>query len=318
MKAGVSAKEPSDARRSRQLGLGAVLLAGAVGRQSGLAPPGGRGRGFRRRRDRCAGRGLRPEPGHRLAPPHHAGGPRPRGATVRPAVWTSGPAARRHRALGRLRRGAARRAPGPGERGPPDRRDRGSRGAARGSLTYVDEVAPRSCRRAGPVSTVACTRPRPARCCSRSPPRQKLSRCCRGLPAFTDSTMTAPRGARRRARRHPGPRLRDLRGRVASRPRGVRAGARPQRSSLAVLSIWGPRERVPEQTFARLGAMALQAARQVAGRARGPRRQLAGRPSGRTPARPSHSDGDRRTSHNSCDSPTRGVTARHGCVLRTG
>jgi DNA-binding IclR family transcriptional regulator len=34
---------------------------------------------------------------------------------------------------------------------------------------------------------------------------------------------------------------------------------------VAVLSIWGPADRVPERAFPRFGAMAVQAAREVGG-----------------------------------------------------
>ena len=86
------------------------------------------------------------------------------------------------------------------------------------------------------------------------------------LPAFTDTTITrrealAAELAATRARGYG-----TCAGELESSLYGVSApvldrAGRP----LAVLSIWGPRDRVPEQPFAELGAIAVQAARQVGG-----------------------------------------------------
>jgi DNA-binding IclR family transcriptional regulator len=84
------------------------------------------------------------------------------------------------------------------------------------------------------------------------------------LPAFTDATITAPDAlaaelAATRARGYG-----TCAGELESSLYGVSApvldrGGRP----LAVLSIWGPKDRVPETTFPQLGDVVVRAAREV-------------------------------------------------------
>ncbi len=137
-----------------------------------------------------------------------------------------------------------------------------------GGLTYVDEVRPTAVLTAGWLGrTVPLHATSTGKALLAFLPAAEVSRVlAEELSAFTDATITSPEAlaaelAATRARGYG-----TCAGELESSLYGVSApvldrSGRP----LAVLSIWGPRERVPEQTFARLGAMAVQAARQVAG-----------------------------------------------------
>src|SRR5689334_6709029 len=137
-----------------------------------------------------------------------------------------------------------------------------------GGLTYVDEVRPTAVLTAGWLGrTVPLHATSTGKALLAFLPAAEVSQVLAGeLRAFTDATITSPEAlaaelAATRARGYG-----TCAGELESSLYGVSApvldrGGRP----LAVLSIWGPRERVPEQTFARLGAVVVEAARQVGG-----------------------------------------------------
>ena len=153
-----------------------------------------------------------------------------------------------------------------------------------GGLTYVDEVRPTAVLTAGWLGrTVPLHATSTGKALLAFLPAAEVSRVlAEELPAFTDATITTPEAlaaelAATRARGYG-----TCAGELESSLYGVSApvldrSGRP----LAVLSIWGPRERVPEQTVRAVGGH--RRAGRPAGRrrARGARRQLAGRPSGR-------------------------------------
>jgi DNA-binding IclR family transcriptional regulator len=137
-----------------------------------------------------------------------------------------------------------------------------------GGLTYVDEVTPPAVLTASWLGrTVPLHATSTGKALLAFLPAPEVRRVlAAALPAFTDSTITTPEAlaaelAATRARGYG-----TCAGELESSLYGVSAPVldrigRP----LAVLSIWGPRDRVPEETFARLGAVVRQAARQVAG-----------------------------------------------------
>ena len=136
-----------------------------------------------------------------------------------------------------------------------------------GGLTYVDEVTPAAVLTA---SWLGRTVPLHATSTGKAllaflPPAELRRVLPSALHGFTDTTITGGHGARRGAGRHPRPRLRHVRGRAGvGVVRRVGTGARPLRpSDRGAVSIWGPKDRVPEQRFAELGPIAVAAAREV-------------------------------------------------------
>jgi DNA-binding IclR family transcriptional regulator len=135
-----------------------------------------------------------------------------------------------------------------------------------GGLTYVDEVTPTAVLTASWLGrTVPLHATSTGKALLAFLPAGEVRRVLAGeLPAFTDATITAPDAlatelAATRARGYG-----TCAGELESSLYGVSApvldrSGRP----LAVLSIWGPKDRVPETTFAELGAVVVQAARQV-------------------------------------------------------
>jgi len=135
-----------------------------------------------------------------------------------------------------------------------------------GGLTYVDEVTPTAVLTASWLGrTVPLHATSTGKALLAFLPAGEVRRVLAGeLPAFTDATITAPDAlaaelAATRARGYG-----TCAGELESSLYGVSApvldrSGRP----LAVLSIWGPRDRVPEHTFAELGVVVVQAAREV-------------------------------------------------------
>ena len=133
-------------------------------------------------------------------------------------------------------------------------------------LTYVDEVTPTAVLTASWLGrTVPVHATSTGKALLAFLPAGEVRRVLAGeLPAFTDATITAPDSlaaelAATRARGYG-----TCAGELESSLYGVSApvldrGGRP----LAVLSIWGPKDRVPEQRFAELGPIAVAAAREV-------------------------------------------------------
>jgi DNA-binding IclR family transcriptional regulator len=137
-----------------------------------------------------------------------------------------------------------------------------------GGLTYVDEVTPTAVLTASWLGrSVPLHATSTGKALLAFLPAAEVGRVlAEELTAFTDATITTPEAlaaelAATRARGYG-----TCAGELESSLYGVSApvldrSGRP----LAVLSIWGPGNRVPEQTFAQLGALAVQAARQIAG-----------------------------------------------------
>lgn len=136
-----------------------------------------------------------------------------------------------------------------------------------GCLTYVDEVTPHSVLAASwlgrsvPVHATSTGKALLAAL----PPHEAQRMIDGPLTAYTDTTITEPgeldaEVARTRARGYG-----TCRGELEKNLNGVSApvlglGGRP----LAVVSIWGPSGRVREDSFERLGAVAVRAAAEVA------------------------------------------------------
>ena len=149
-----------------------------------------------------------------------------------------------------------------------------------GGLTYVDEVTPdRGADRelAGPYRGAARHVDRQG--AARVPPAERgaAGAAPTTLPAFTDTTITTPDElaaelAATRARGYG-----TCAGELESSLYGVSAPVLDRTGRpLAVLSIWGPKDRVPEERFAELGAIVVEAAREVG----------TGDPTGRRPGGP--------------------------------
>jgi DNA-binding IclR family transcriptional regulator len=136
-----------------------------------------------------------------------------------------------------------------------------------GGLTYVDEVTPIAVLTASWLGrTVPLHATSTGKALLAFLPQTQLRRVLPAtLPAFTDTTITSPTE------------LADELAATRTRGYGTCAGelepslygvsapvldrtGRP----LAVLSIWGPKDRVPEERFAELGPIAVAAAREVA------------------------------------------------------
>ncbi len=135
-----------------------------------------------------------------------------------------------------------------------------------GGLTYVDEVTPAAVLTA---SWLGRTVPLHATSTGKAllaflPPDQVRRVLAGDLPAFTETTITDPDAlaadlAATRARGYG-----TCAGELEAALYGVSApvvdrGGRP----LAVVSIWGPRDRVPQRSFPSLGALAVAAAREI-------------------------------------------------------
>jgi DNA-binding IclR family transcriptional regulator len=135
-----------------------------------------------------------------------------------------------------------------------------------GGLTYVDEVTPTAVLTA---SWLGRTVPLHATSTGKAllaflPPAEVRRVLAEGLPAFTDTTITSPDAlvAELDATRERG--YGTCAGELESSLYGVSAPVLgPTGRPLAVLSIWGPGDRVSKQTFAQLGAVVLEAARLV-------------------------------------------------------
>src|SRR5690242_6037834 len=133
-------------------------------------------------------------------------------------------------------------------------------------LTYVDEVTPTAVLMASRLGrTVPLHATSTGKALLAFLPAAEVRRVLsRDLPSFTDTTVTTADAlaedlAATRSRGYG-----TCAGELESALYGVSApvlirGGRP----LAALSIWGPRHRVPEQRFATLGSIAVQAARQL-------------------------------------------------------
>jgi DNA-binding IclR family transcriptional regulator len=137
-----------------------------------------------------------------------------------------------------------------------------------GGLTYVDEVTPPAVLTASWLGrSVPLHATSTGKALLAFLPAAEANRViAEGLPAFTDATITSPvaLAAELTATRARG--YGTCAGELESSLFGVSApvldrGGRP----LAVLSIWGPAHRLPEEAFARLGPLVVQAARQVGG-----------------------------------------------------
>jgi DNA-binding IclR family transcriptional regulator len=135
-----------------------------------------------------------------------------------------------------------------------------------GGLTYVDEVTPAAVLTA---SWLGRSVPLHATSTGKAllaflPPEQARQVLTQELPAFTGTTITDPDAlaaelAATRARGYG-----TCAGELESALYGVSAPVLDRTGRpLAVLSIWGPKDRVREELFAGLGAVAVQAARQV-------------------------------------------------------
>jgi len=137
-----------------------------------------------------------------------------------------------------------------------------------GGLTYVDEVTPTAVLTASWLGrTVPLHATSTGKALLAFLPAAEVDRVLAArLPAFTDATITTPEAlaaelATTRARGYG-----TCAGELESSLYGVSAPVLDRSGHpLAVLSIWGPGDRVPEQTFAQLGAIVVQAARQVGG-----------------------------------------------------
>lgn len=135
-----------------------------------------------------------------------------------------------------------------------------------GGLTYVDEVTPIAVLTASWLGrTVALHATSTGKALLAFLPRSELRRVLPAtLPAFTDTTITAPAElaaelAATRARGYG-----TCAGELEPSLYGVSAPALDRTGRpLAVLSIWGPKDRVPEERFAELGAVVVEAAREV-------------------------------------------------------
>jgi DNA-binding IclR family transcriptional regulator len=135
-----------------------------------------------------------------------------------------------------------------------------------GGLTYVDEVTPKAVLtaswlgRAVPLHATSTGKALLAFL----PPGELRRVLPMTLPAFTDTTITTPvelhaELAATRARGYG-----TCAGELESSLYGVSAPVLDRTGRpLAVLSIWGPRDRVSEQTFTVLGPIAVAAAQEV-------------------------------------------------------
>jgi len=140
-----------------------------------------------------------------------------------------------------------------------------------GGLTYVDEVTPTAVLTA---SWLGRSVPLHATSTGKAllaflPPEQARRVLAEDLPAFTNTTITTPAelAAELTATRTRG--YGTCVGELESALYGVSAPVLDRTGRpLAVLSIWGPKDRVSERMFAELGAVAVQAARQVGAAAR--------------------------------------------------
>jgi DNA-binding IclR family transcriptional regulator len=146
-----------------------------------------------------------------------------------------------------------------------------------GGLTYVDEVTPVAVLTASWLGrTVALHATSTGKALLAFLPQSELRRVLPAtLPAFTDTTITAPTAlaAELAATRARGYGI--CAGELEPSLYGVSAPALDRTGRpLAVLSIWGPKDRVPEERFAELGAVVVEAAREVG----------TGDPTGRGPA----------------------------------
>lgn len=135
-----------------------------------------------------------------------------------------------------------------------------------GGLTYVDEVTPTAVLTA---SWLGRSVPLHATSTGKAllaflPVEQVRRVLAESLPAFTDTTITT---ADELADELTATRTRGYgtcAGELESSLYGVSAPVLDRTGRpLAVLSIWGPKDRVPERMFAELGAIVVQAARQV-------------------------------------------------------
>ncbi|MGD9529382.1 MAG: IclR family transcriptional regulator [Pseudonocardia sp.] len=135
-----------------------------------------------------------------------------------------------------------------------------------GGLTYVDEVTPTAVLTA---SWLGRSVPLHATSTGKAllaflPAAEAHRVIAEELPAFTDTTITAPNelAAELAATRDRG--YGTCAGELESALFGVSAPVLDRTGRpMAVLSIWGPKDRVPEQMFTELGAIAVQAARRV-------------------------------------------------------
>jgi DNA-binding IclR family transcriptional regulator len=135
-----------------------------------------------------------------------------------------------------------------------------------GGLTYVDEVTPTAVLTA---SWLGRSVPLHATSTGKAllaflPAAEAHRVIAEELPAFTGTTITAPNelAAELAATRDRG--YGTCAGELESALYGVSAPVLDRTGRpMAVLSIWGPKDRVPEQRFTELGAIVVQAARQV-------------------------------------------------------
>ncbi|MGE3664376.1 MAG: IclR family transcriptional regulator, partial [Pseudonocardia sp.] len=135
-----------------------------------------------------------------------------------------------------------------------------------GGLTYVDEVTPTAVLMASWLGrSVPLHATSTGKALLAFLPAAEVHRVVsEELPAFTDTTITAPNelAAELAATRDRG--YGTCAGELESALYGVSAPVLDRTGRpMAVLSIWGPKDRVPEQKFTELGAIAVQAARQV-------------------------------------------------------
>ncbi len=148
--------------------------------------------------------------------------------------------------------------------------DRGDRLAGRARHGRADlrrrgHARRRAHRELATAARCRCTPPPPARRCSRSCPPSRCSGCWpAALTRFTDTTITDPDAlaaelAATRARGYG-----VCAGELESSLYGVSAPVLDRnRRPLAVLSIWGPKDRVPQEKFAELGEVAVAAAAEI-------------------------------------------------------
>jgi DNA-binding IclR family transcriptional regulator len=135
-----------------------------------------------------------------------------------------------------------------------------------GGLTYVDEVTPIAVLTASWLGrTVALHATSTGKALLAFLPPSELRRVLpAALPAFTDTTITstdelADELAATRARGYG-----TCAGELEPSLYGVSAPVLDRTSRpLAVLSIWGPKDRVPEERFAELGPIVVEAAREM-------------------------------------------------------
>jgi DNA-binding IclR family transcriptional regulator len=135
-----------------------------------------------------------------------------------------------------------------------------------GGLTYVDEVTPAAVLTASWLGrSVPLHATSTGKALLAFLPAERVRRVlAEELPAFTDTTVTTPGelAAELTATRARG--YGTCAGELESSLYGVSAPVLDRTGRpLAVLSIWGPKDRVSEQMFAELGAIAVHAARQV-------------------------------------------------------